>query len=156
MILAGLASLDLPVEVVRVYVLTDELVAAAECVVKSYRAHGGYTVPLSINLRRLGDAVREWQECISALRLDSDNNGWIDENDAAFSELRVWTKDSSGKDQLSTLKQSKVGALNVASIATPFDIKDSSNALQGQIRASGIFLQEDGKAGTLQQIDLTV
>ncbi len=88
--------------------------------------------------------------------LDSDHNGWIDENDAAFSELRVWTKDSSGKDRLSTLSQANVGALNVASIATPFDIKDGSNALQGQIRASGIFIQEDGQAGTLQQIDLTV
>jgi hypothetical protein len=88
--------------------------------------------------------------------LDSDHNGWIDENDAAFSELRVWTKDSSGNDRLSTLSQTNVGALNVANIATPFDIKDSSNALQGQIRASGIFILEDGRAGTLQQIDLTV
>ncbi len=88
--------------------------------------------------------------------LDTDHNGWIDENDVAFDQLYIWTKDSAGKDFLSTLKQTKVGALNVASITTPFDIKDNSNILQGQIRSSGIYLQENGKAGTMQQIDLTV
>ncbi len=88
--------------------------------------------------------------------LDADQNGWIDENDAGYNQLRVWTKDSSGKDQLATLRQANVGALNLGRVATPFDLKDSSNALQGQIRSTGIFLQEDGKAGTMQQIDLTV
>ncbi len=88
--------------------------------------------------------------------LDSDNNGWIDENDAAYTQLRIWTKDASGNNQLATLKQANVGALSLASVATPFDLKDSGNALQGQIRASGIFLQEDGKVGTMQQVDLTV
>lgn len=88
--------------------------------------------------------------------LDADHNGWIDENDAAFNQLRVWTKDSEGKDQLSTLRQANVGAINLASANTPFDLKDTGNTLNGQIRSTGIFLQEDGKAGTVQQIDLTV
>lgn len=88
--------------------------------------------------------------------LDGDHNGWIDENDAAYEQLRVWTKDAAGKDQLATLKQANVGALSLASVDTPFDLKDGNNTLQGQIRASGIFLQENGQAGTLQQIDLTV
>lgn len=88
--------------------------------------------------------------------LDADSNGWIDENDAAFNQLKVWTKDASGKDQLATLKQANVGALNLAHLATPFDIKDGSNALQATVRSSGIYLSEDGHAGTLQQIDLTV
>jgi hypothetical protein len=88
--------------------------------------------------------------------LDADQNGWIDENDAGYDQLRVWTKDNSGKDQLATLRQANVGALNLGRVETPFDLKDSSNALQGQIRSTGIFLQEDGKAGTMQQIDLTV
>jgi hypothetical protein len=88
--------------------------------------------------------------------LDSDKNGWIDENDAAYAQLRVWTKNGAGQDQLSTLKQANVGALSLASTATPFDLKEGNNALQGRIRASGLFLQENGKAGTLQQIDLTI
>jgi len=88
--------------------------------------------------------------------LDSDHNGWIDENDAAYAQLRVWTKNASGSDQLATLKQANVGALSLARIATPFDIKDSNNALQAQIRSSGIFLHENGDAGIIQQVDLTV
>ncbi|MBI4741165.1 MAG: VCBS repeat-containing protein [Betaproteobacteria bacterium] len=88
--------------------------------------------------------------------LDSDRNGWIDESDTAYDQLRVWTKDGAGKDKLATLREANVGALALARVATPFDLKDSSNALLGQIRSSGIFLQEDGKAGTMQQIDLTV
>ena len=87
---------------------------------------------------------------------DSDRNGWIDENDAAYTQLRVWTKDSAGNDQLSTLKQANVGAINLSSVATPFDLKDSSNALLGQIRSSSVYLTDDGKAGTVQQVDLTV
>ena len=88
--------------------------------------------------------------------LDSDANGWIDENDAAFSALRVWTKNAAGKDLLSTLKEAGIGALSLAHVATPFALKDAANALQGEVKASGVFLRDEGSAGTLQQIDLTV
>jgi hypothetical protein len=88
--------------------------------------------------------------------LDSDNNGWIDENDAAYEKLSIWTKDSTSKDQLSTLTQENVGAISLARVATPFELKDSRNHQQGEIRATGIYLREDGAAGTIQQIDLTV
>ena len=88
--------------------------------------------------------------------LDDDHNGWIDENDAAFTQLQVWTKDSNGNDQLSTLKEANVGAIGLDHVATSFDIKDANNDLQGRIRSSGVFLQEDGKVGTVQQIDLTI
>lgn len=87
---------------------------------------------------------------------DDDRNGWIDENDAAFSALRVWTKDATGKDRLLTLKESDVGAISLANVASPFDLKTGQNDLLGQIRSSGIFLKESGGAGTIQQIDLTV
>lgn len=87
---------------------------------------------------------------------DADHNGWIDENDAIYDKLRVWSKNNDGEDQMATLRQATIGALSLAQVATPFELKDGGNALQGQIRSSGIFLQEDGKAGTMQQIDLTV
>lgn len=88
-------------------------------------------------------------------KLDSDHNGWIDENDAAYDQLRVWTRDATG-DRLSTLREAGVGAISLAQVSTPFALKDSSNELLGQIRSSGVFLREDGKAGTIQQVDLTV
>ncbi len=88
--------------------------------------------------------------------LDSDDNGWIDENDAAYGQLRVWSKDAAGNDRLATLKQADVGAIALAHAATPFSIKDANNELQAQVRSSGVFLHESGAAGTLQQVDLTV
>ena len=88
--------------------------------------------------------------------LDDDHNGWIDENDAAYAQLQVWTKDGNGNDQLSTLKEADVGAIGLAHAATSFDLKDANNELQGRIRSSGVFLHEDGQVGTVQQIDLTI
>ncbi|WP_153117249.1 VCBS repeat-containing protein [Rhodocyclus tenuis] len=88
-------------------------------------------------------------------KLDSDHNGWIDENDVAYEQLRVWSRDDNG-DRLSTLREAGVGAISLAQISTPFALKDANNELLGQIRSSSVFLREDGKAGTIQQIDLTV
>ena len=61
-----------------------------------------------------------------------------------------------GKDQLSTLKQANVGAISLSHIATQFNLKDAQNVSLGEIKASGIYLQETGTVGTIQQIDLTV
>ena len=87
---------------------------------------------------------------------DGDGNNWIDENDAVYSKLQIWSKDVAGQDTLSTLAQRNIGALYLGNVATPFDLKNSSNDLQGQVRSSGIYLNEDGGAGTMQQIDLLV
>ena len=87
---------------------------------------------------------------------DDDGNGWIDEADAIFDKLRVWLRDDQGNTQLLGLLQLGVGALHLGKTGTEFALKDSSNALQGAIRASGIYLREDGGMGTLQQIDIAV
>ena len=86
---------------------------------------------------------------------DADGNNWIDENDAIFNQLKIWTRNAEGKDVLRTLREANVGAINLSHAATPFSIKNAANELQAQIRTSGTFLQEDGNAGTIQQIDLT-
>lgn len=87
---------------------------------------------------------------------DQDRNSWIDENDAVYAQLRVWTRDGSGNDTLSTLAQKEVGAIYLGNVSTPFDLKNDQNQLDGQIRSSGVYLNEDGSAGTVQQIDLTI
>jgi len=87
---------------------------------------------------------------------DADGNGWIDENDSVYSRLLVWSKDAAGKDVLNTLMQHKVGALYLGNVATPFELKDPANTLHGQVRSSGIYLDEGGGAGTMQQVDLVV
>jgi hypothetical protein len=89
-------------------------------------------------------------------QLDQDGNGWIDENDAAFKQLQVWTKDSAGADHLSSLAQAGVAALYLGNVSTPFAIKDAQNQQQAQLNATGLWLNDAGKVNTLQQIDLVV
>ena len=89
-------------------------------------------------------------------KLDSDGNHWLDEADAGFASLRIWQRDASGQDTLSSLRDKGVGALYLGSTETPFSLTDNENRTLGQIRASGIYLREDGGAGSLQQIDLAV
>lgn len=87
---------------------------------------------------------------------DNDQNGWIDENDAVFSKLKLWIKDDSGADQLVSLADKDIGALFLGNAKASFDLNNQQNDQLGQIRASGIYLREDGSGGSLQQIDLSV
>jgi len=86
---------------------------------------------------------------------DSDGNNWIDENDPIYSRLRIWAKDAQGQDQLLVLGQVGIGAIYLGHIQTPFALKNGAE-LQGEIQSSGIFLRENGTAGTIQHVDLAV
>lgn len=86
---------------------------------------------------------------------DKDGNGWIDENDEIFSLLKIWTKDMDGNDILYTLKEANVGAIYLDNKQTQFSmISKKTEELEGMIRKTGVFLYEDGTAGTMQHIDL--
>ncbi len=87
---------------------------------------------------------------------DTDGNHWIDENDAVFDKLLIWTKDASGKDKFYSLKDKGIGALYLENVSTKFDFEDKQNNLQGVMDASSIFLKENGKVGTLQELDLKI
>jgi len=87
---------------------------------------------------------------------DEDGNQWIDENDSIYSRLRIWTKDSEGRDVLFALGQKGVGAIFLGNIKTLFDMKDQSNNLLGRVQESGVYLNENGSAGIIQHIDLTI
>jgi len=89
-------------------------------------------------------------------RHDSDGNMWIDENDAIFTELKVWTRDAEGNDQLTSLKDAGVGAIYLGSSASNFDLKDSENNLLGTVKRSGVFLSEDGQVASIQELDLAI
>ncbi|MCP3930244.1 MAG: hypothetical protein GY705_14215, partial [Bacteroidetes bacterium] len=87
---------------------------------------------------------------------DDDNNNWIDENDSIYDQLRIWSKSENGDDSLLALGESGVGAIYLGNIATPFSLKNEENELLGQIRTSGVFLSDEGRVGTIQQVDLVV
>ncbi len=87
---------------------------------------------------------------------DSDGNGWIDENDEVFEKLKVWSKTEDGKDELKSLKESGVGAIFLGAENTEFTLEGEDGVLDGKVRQTGIFLKEDGTAGTIQHVDLAI
>ncbi len=88
---------------------------------------------------------------------DEDGNGWIDENDAVFDRLRIWTRDEEGRDHMLTLKQADVGAVHLGSAATEFTLTDSDSAhADAFIRKTGVYLKESGGAGTVHHVDLAL
>ena len=46
------------------------------------------------------------------------------------------------------------GAIYTGSAPTPFEIKNDENELLGIVKESGIYIGENGNAGTIQQVDL--
>lgn len=89
-------------------------------------------------------------------RHDSDGNGWIDEADPVFHQLRVWTPNADGSGSLQTLEELGVGAVQLTAQATPFALRTADNHSLGAVRSTSIYLRENGSAGTVQQIDLSV
>lgn len=89
-------------------------------------------------------------------RYDGDGNMWIDENDEIFNDLKVWTRNEQGEDQLLSLKEAGVGAIYLGSTASSFELTDSENNLLGQVKRSGVFLTEQGQVASIQELDLAV
>ncbi|MBF0283057.1 MAG: hypothetical protein HQL51_01200 [Magnetococcales bacterium] len=87
---------------------------------------------------------------------DQDNNGWIDEADPVFRNLRLWNRDEAGNDRVMTLQDQGIGAIHLGAAQAAFSLKDDHNLLVGQARQAGVFLRDNGAAGTVQQIDLAV
>jgi hypothetical protein len=86
-------------------------------------------------------------------QLDSDRNGWIDENDPAYADLRLWQPASEGEGSLATLADKNVGAIYLKSVSTPFTYKDEVGNVQAATSATSVFLQENGVAGTIQELN---
>lgn len=87
---------------------------------------------------------------------DQDGNGWIDDGDEVFRQLQVFSRDEQGNDVLTGLKARGVGALYLGNVSTAFELKTGGNDSLGTVRSSGVYLAENGTAGTLQQVDLTL
>ncbi len=86
---------------------------------------------------------------------DKDENGWIDENDEVFGQLMLLTMTQEGEKTLFKLGDVGIGAIYLNDISTQFSIKDESQEY-GEMKSSSVFLREDGTAGTIHHIDLSV
>ncbi|MEI7745801.1 MAG: hypothetical protein WCK58_18850 [Chloroflexota bacterium] len=80
--------------------------------------------------------------------LDGDRNGWVDEGDAAFAQLALWSGNEG--DALVSLKDAGVGAMAASSVATQYEY----GAQTGTLAASSVFLYEDGRAGIAGELKL--
>lgn len=85
---------------------------------------------------------------------DDDGNGFIDEADAIYAQLKLWSRDEDGTDRLTTLADAGVSAIGLQNAATPLALRGQSAQELGTIRSTGIFVLESGAIGTLQQVDL--
>ena len=87
-------------------------------------------------------------------KYDEDGNGWIDENDAIWPKLKIWTKDKNGKDVLYRLAEKGVGAICLQNVATDYTLQGAGGQTNGAIRSTGVFLYENGNVGTVQHVDV--
>lgn len=85
---------------------------------------------------------------------DRNSNGWIDENDEIYAQLRIWVRNEDGTDTLMTLKEADVGAIYLGSAETEFSHIGSTFMHTAQMRSSGLYLKESGGVGVVQQVDL--
>jgi len=88
---------------------------------------------------------------------DEDGNGWIDEADDVFDNLKIWMKDEQGNDRLVTIRDAGVGAIYLGSADTEYHLNDmEANKNNAVLRKTGVFLKENGDVGTIQHVDLTL
>lgn len=86
---------------------------------------------------------------------DDDGNGFIDSGDAIFKDLKLWIPSANGAGRLLSLEEAGIGALGLRHVDGGFDLV-ADGELQGQVRSTGLFLFEDGRVGSMQQIDLVM
>ena len=87
---------------------------------------------------------------------DEDGNGWIDEADSIFQKLKIWSMDENGNSTLIDLKEAGVGAIYLGYENTEFSLKNEAHETNAVIQKTGLFLYDDGRSGTMQQLDLAV
>jgi hypothetical protein len=87
---------------------------------------------------------------------DEDRSGFIDEGDAVWKRLGVWTRDAGGAEAVRSLAEVGVGAIAVAHAATTMDLRDDGGELAGRLKATGVYVAESGRVGLVQQIDVAV
>ena len=86
------------------------------------------------------------------MQYDEDNNSWIDENDQIFDSLRIWKKTDT-EDELVALGEMGIGAIFLGYNEENFELKTQDDEILGRIKANGLFLNENGSAGILSQVD---
>lgn len=88
--------------------------------------------------------------------LDGDGNHAIDEGDPLFAQLKLWQGRDGAQDQLTPLLELGIGAILLPSIDAEFAHTDAQGATLAQMRRAGVYLNENGSAGLVGQLDVSV
>lgn len=89
-------------------------------------------------------------------QLDRNQDGVLDDSDPLFAELKLWQARPDGQAQLAALSSVRVGAILLQRVAAPFSYRDGQNQEFARARSAGLYLSEDGQAGYLGQVDVSV
>lgn len=87
-------------------------------------------------------------------KYDEDKNNWIDENDPVYEKLKVWSKNEKGEDSLIPLKDKNAPAISLDKINTEFTYKNKLNKILGFAKGAGVFLNDNGLSGLVQEVHL--
>lgn len=89
-------------------------------------------------------------------QFDEDGNHFIDEGDSIYHKLRIWSFNEDGSSQLVALGDKQLGAIFLGHLSTPFQLKDDANRSLGEVANTGIYVQENGQTGLVQELNLHV
>ncbi|PLY05953.1 MAG: hypothetical protein C0625_11525 [Arcobacter sp.] len=88
---------------------------------------------------------------------DEDKNNWIDEKDAIFDKLKIWSIDDKGNNSLVSLLDRNVGAIYLGDVQSGFKYQSAINQTDAVQKSNSIFVKEDGSgAGVVNSIDIVV
>ena len=86
---------------------------------------------------------------------DEDGNGWIDENDSVFHQLKIWYHDENGGSHLVALTDKNVGAIYLGNVDTQMNLY-GQKGMAGAMKRSGLVLLENGESRIMQELDLKI
>jgi hypothetical protein len=86
---------------------------------------------------------------------DEDNNGWIDENDSVYTNLKFW-KISQDKNELISLDEIGIGAISLQGVSIDFMAKADINTPIAHYKEASVALGKSGNPYGVFSVDLAV
>lgn len=86
-------------------------------------------------------------------KYDQDKNGWIDEGDEIFKQLKIWVV-TNEEGTLFSLKEAGIGAISLKSSQINYIAKDSIDNSFAHYKNASVALKEDGTAIGVFEVDV--
>lgn len=87
-------------------------------------------------------------------QLDSNGNGFIDQEDEEFEHLYLWQPEKS--NNMLSLTEANILAINTSAIDTPFSFYDTQGNIMAEMRRSSFAISNEGLAKGVHQIDVRI